>query len=370
MGAADPRRVSNYIFAGLFALSILLFSRILLPFVMPVLMGAFLVVLMMPVQDWLCAKTRGRTRLAAALSTVVVFVAVVVPVGVIAYLVAGEIISVMGYAKELLDKTDLRQELLASLPRGIRRYVRLDPRGKEVEQAVLAVVAGGAGMLTRMLKASTEFAIDLFLMVVALYYFFLDGKRLVSEGARLLPIDPRYYRIFIKEFKDVAYAIIYGNTLTAMIQGVIGFFGLWFAGVPHAPIWAVAMVVTAMIPVGGTALVWGPVGIALLVTNRYTEGLFLLAWGTFLVSTVDNVIRPKLCGSRMALHPLLVFLSMFGGIAVFGMMGLLVGPLIASIFMAMIRIYRRDFLAARVAGLNGATVAVSNAGFTPPPGDK
>ncbi|MGZ3459446.1 MAG: AI-2E family transporter, partial [Archangium sp.] len=88
-------------------------------------------------------------------------------------------------------------------------------------------------------------------------------------------------------------------------------------------------------------------GVVLLLSGRVNEGVFLLAWGAFVVGTLDNLIRPKLCGSRMTLHPLLVFLSMFGGLAVFGMMGLLVGPLIASIFMAMVRIYRRDFLGLR-----------------------
>jgi predicted PurR-regulated permease PerM len=87
--------------------------------------------------------------------------------------------------------------------------------------------------------------------------------------------------------------------------------------------------------------------VGLLVAGKVNEGVFLLAWGAFVVSSIDNVLRPKLCGSRMALHPLLVFLSMFGGLAVFGMMGLLVGPLIASLFMAMVRIYRRDFLGLR-----------------------
>jgi predicted PurR-regulated permease PerM len=103
------------------------------------------------------------------------------------------------------------------------------------------------------------------------------------------------------------------------------------------------------VPVGGSALVWGPIGVVLLVAGKVNEGVFLLAWGAFVVSSIDNVLRPKLCGSRMTLHPLLVFLSMFGGLAVFGMMGLLVGPLIASIFMAMVRIYRRDFLGIRSA---------------------
>jgi predicted PurR-regulated permease PerM len=94
----------------------------------------------------------------------------------------------------------------------------------------------------------------------------------------------------------------------------------------------------------GTGLVWVPISALLILSGKVGEGLFLMAWGALVVGTVDNFIRPRLCGSRMTLHPLLVFLSMFGGVAVFGMMVMLVGPLIASLFMAMVRIYRRDFL--------------------------
>jgi predicted PurR-regulated permease PerM len=116
------------------------------------------------------------------------------------------------------------------------------------------------------------------------------------------------------------------------------------AGVPHAVVWGAAMVIAALVPVVGTGLVWVPISLLLMLSGKVGAGLFLAAWGSLVVGMIDNFIRPRLCGSRMALHPLIVFLSMFGGVAVFGVIGMLVGPLIASFFMAMVRIYRRDFL--------------------------
>jgi predicted PurR-regulated permease PerM len=181
-------------------------------------------------------------------------------------------------------------------------------------------------------------------MLVAMYYFFLDGRRLFVEASRLVPLDKRYIQAFAREFTDVAYAIVYGNSLTALAQGAIGLVGMLLVGVPHAGVWGAAMVIAALVPVVGTGLVWVPVSIALALSGRVGEAVFLVGWGALIVGSADNVLRPKLCGSRMALHPLLVFLSMFGGVAVFGLMGMLVGPLIAAFFMAMVRIYRRDFL--------------------------
>ncbi|MBJ6762385.1 AI-2E family transporter [Myxococcaceae bacterium JPH2] len=340
---------SNIIFAGLFALALFLFSRILLPFLMPVLLGGFLVVLFMPVQDGLCARLLGRKPLAAALSTLTVFLLILVPLLLVGWMVARELFHVVGQARELLERVDLRHQFIDSLPPGWGRYLRMEPEGAETERLLMSVVTGGAALFADVVSAGTELVIDLFLMTVAMYYFFLDGRRLVAEVSRLLPMEARYFEAFSREFSDVAYAIIYGNTVTALVQGACGFIGLMVAGVPHAGVWGAAMVFMALLPVGGTALVWGPIGVVLLLCHRVTEGVFLLAWGTFLVGGIDNFVRPKLCGARMALHPLLVFLSMFGGLAVFGMMGVLVGPLIASLFMAMVRIYRRDFLAPALA---------------------
>lgn len=344
MTALDAKKWSNVVFAALFGLALILFSRILLPFLMPVLLGGFLVVLFMPVQDYLVARLKGRTSLASTLSTIAVFLLLLLPLAAVGWLVAREVLGFVDRAQALLDQVDLRQDFIASLPRGIRRYVRINPEGSEVERALVAAATGGASVLKEILGAGSELIVNLFLMTVAMYYFFLDGRRLTLEVSRLVPLDRRYTDAFFKEFRDVAHAIVYGNTVTALVQGGIGLVGLFIAGVPHPGVWAAAMVFMALIPVGGTALIWGPAGIILVITGNVGEGIFLLAWGAFLVSTVDNVIRPKLCGSRMALHPLLVFLSMFGGLAVFGMMGLLVGPLIAAIFMSMVRIYRRDFL--------------------------
>jgi predicted PurR-regulated permease PerM len=309
-----------------------------------VLLGGFLVVLFMPVQDFLCQKLKDRRSLCAALSTGIVFLLILAPLAIVGWMVVREVLQFMGQSQDLLEHVDLRHQFIQSLPRGLSRYIRVSPEGPEAEKALAAILAGSATVLRHVVTAGTELVINMFLMTVSMYYFFIDGRRIVAEVTRLIPLDRRYIEAFCREFTDVAYAIIYGNTLTALIQGMVGLVGLLIARVPHAGVWGAAMVLVALLPVGGTALVWGPIGLVLLATGKTTEGLFLLSWGAFLVGTIDNVIRPKLCSARMTLHPLLVFLSMFGGLAVFGMMGLLVGPLIASLFMAMVRIYRRDFL--------------------------
>jgi predicted PurR-regulated permease PerM len=348
------------VFAGLFALALVLFSFILLPFLMPVLLGGFLVVLFLPIQDFLCRRIQGRSALCATVSTLAVFLLILVPLAGVGWLVGRELFQLAANLPTFLERVDVRQELIANLPAGLSRYVRPETVGSETEKALVSAATGSAAFITQAVGLGSEFVINLFLMTVAMYYFFLDGRRLYAEAVRLVPLDRRYIQHFSREFTDVAYAIVYGNTVTAFVQGAVGLVGLLIARVPHAGVWGAAMVIAAMVPVIGTGLVWLPISVLLVLSGHVTEGIFLAAWGALVVGTVDNFIRPRLCGSRMALHPLLVFLSMFGGMAVFGMMGMLVGPLIAALFMAMVRIYRRDFL--------GITQpAVISPPFDPPP---
>jgi len=344
VSAADSKRWSNFVFAGLFALAIILFSRILLPFVMPVLLGGFLVVLFLPIQDFLRRRLKGHGALCAALSTLAVFLLILLPLAGVGWLVGRELLQLATNLPSVLERVDVRQELLSNLPAGLSRYVSTETVGSELERALVSGATASATVLRHAVGVGSAFVVNLFLMTVAMYYFFLDGRRLYAEAIRLVPLDKRYIQGFSRDFVDVAYAIVYGNTVTALIQGAVGLVGLLIADVPHAGVWGAAMVIAALVPVVGTGLVWVPISILLALSGKVGEGLFLAGWGALVVGTADNFIRPRLCGSRMALHPLLVFLSMFGGVAVFGMMGMLVGPLIASLFMAMVRIYRRDFL--------------------------
>jgi predicted PurR-regulated permease PerM len=339
----ESRRWSKVVFSGLFLAALLLFGRIMVPFVIPVLLGAFLVVLFAPLHARIGRLVGERPSLAAALSTLAVVLLILAPLVLIAVFVAREALLAAGVLQEVLEHGDLRELLASKLPAALQRRVAAAD-GAELERALMTALSGGAAVLKDILGMGTGLALDAFLCAVSIYYFFLDGRRLFEDGVRLLPLDPTYTLAFAKEFKDVSFALVYGSTATAALQALVGYVGLRLVGVAHPEIWAVAMGVVAFIPLGGTALVWGPLGLGLLLAGKVGPGLFLLAWGGLLVSTLDNLVRPRLCGRRMAMHPLLVFLSMFGGLAVFGVTGILFGPLITALFMAMLRIYRRDFL--------------------------
>jgi predicted PurR-regulated permease PerM len=338
----DASRWSNGVLAALFLAALWLFSRILEPFWIPVLLGAFVVVLFAPLGEALQRRV-GSGSLAAALATAAVFAAFIAPVLAVGWMAGRELLALADVARAALVRPDWREVLAARLPAGWMNAVPADPLGLSTERVLAAVSSGGA-MLQALLGAGTHLVVSLFLMAVSTYYFFLDGRRLLAELTRLLPLDRRYTRAFFKEFQAVARALFYGNVLTAFLQGLLALAGFFVAGVPHAGVWASVLTLVALIPVGATIGVWGPVAIAMFLGGHPGAGLFILGWGVLAIGGVDNFVRPKLCSARMTLHPLLVFLSLFGGVAVFGLAGLLLGPLAASLMMAMLRIYRRDFL--------------------------
>ncbi len=346
MGGLEHRRWSNLSFAALFIISLVLFGVIARPFIVPLVLAAFVAVLVQPLHRRLSRRLPKHRTLCAALTTIGVLLLVGLPLAAVGWVVVRELAGIADQVRAFAESVDLAS-LRDRLPDVARRYIKLEPT-PTAEQAVVAAVTSAASVVRTVVGAGTDLAIDAFIAAVALYYFVLDGRRVLRGIKHLLPLEGRYFDAFVQEFRDVTYAVVYGNTATAMIQGAVGFVGLLLARVPHPVVWGVAMALVALVPLGGTALVWGPIGVALIASGRSAAGIFVLCWGALVVSTTDNLLRPRLCGSRMALHPLLVFISMFGGLTVFGLSGLLLGPLATALFMAMVRIYQRDFLASQI----------------------
>ncbi len=135
------------------------------------------------------------------------------------------------------------------------------------------------------------------------------------------------------------YATIYGGILIAMIQGVLGGLSFWILGLPSPIFWGTAMGLLSFIPIGGTALIWVPAAIILLIEGAVLKGFILLGLGVFVISMVDNLLRPFFISTRTNIHPLLLFFAVLGGVQAFGLIGLFAGPLIATLFLTLIEIY-------------------------------
>ncbi|HWV37036.1 MAG TPA: AI-2E family transporter [Vulgatibacter sp.] len=352
MEGRPPIRWSTWAFIFVFATTLVFFVVVVWPFLIPVLIGAFVVVLFDAPHEALVRKLHGRRGLAALLSTVAVFLLILVPTAAVVFILVEQAVELVGNLAEYLGPGGFSALLGGQIPEPLRPLVdRLEGLGigAELQTALSSLGKYLAGLVGGILSTATAVFINGFLVVVSIYYFFLDGRRLLRELSRATPMDVRYEAEFFREFRDVAQTMIFVNVVTALVQGVLGGIGFVVVKLPSPLVWAVLMAFLSLVPILGTGLVWAPAAVILLLSGRIVAGLFLLAWGFLVVGTVDNLLRPFLAKGRIRLHPLLVFVTIFGGLAVFGFVGVVIGPLIGSLFTAMVRIWKRDF-APRFAG--------------------
>lgn len=206
----------------------------------------------------------------------------------------------------------------------------------------------GAGFIFENLKSFTQntlqFIVQLGVMLYALFYFIRDGEKFLNSILRLLPLEKGRDRILLGRFQKTANSTLKVTLIIGGIQGILGGLLFLFTDIQGAILWGVVMIITAVIPVVGCALVWGPAGIIMIIAGHFWTGIFILAFGSLVISMVDHFLRPILLGKDISMHPLLIFLSTMGGIIVFGFTGFIIGPIIMSLAITVWQMYDEYYL--------------------------
>jgi predicted PurR-regulated permease PerM len=185
--------------------------------------------------------------------------------------------------------------------------------------------------------------LTLFFTIMTTFFVLRHWTEILKRAERMLPLHPMHTRVVLSEFQKVGKEVFIGTMLTGLAQGVLAGIGYRIAGVPEAALLATVTAICSLVPAVGTLLVWVPVGLGLIAAGHLVAGVFELLWGTLVVVVLsDYVIRPSLVGGHGHVPTLLTFISLFGGVEVFGLMGLIVGPVIASVALALLRTYDRE----------------------------
>ncbi len=205
-----------------------------------------------------------------------------------------------------------------------------------------------AGYIFDTLKSFTQntlqFIVQLGVMLYALFYFIRDGEKFLDSILRLLPLGQGRDRILLAHFQKTANSTLKVTLIIGGIQGLLGGLLFLFTGIQGAVLWGVVMIITAVIPVVGCALVWAPAGIFMMIMGHFWSGILILGFGSLVISMVDHFLRPILLGKDVSMHPLLIFLSTMGGIIVFGFSGFIIGPIIMSMAMAVWHMYEEYYI--------------------------
>jgi predicted PurR-regulated permease PerM len=322
------------------ALALWLCWSMLQPFVQVIAWAAIMAILFAPAHRWILHRVR-RPAPAAALALLLVLITVIVPLLVVTTALAREVVDAVDAlqaAGQQLRADPEAARRLESLRRTVQQYVDVDALLKSDKVREAAATAGQA-LLTRsamLIGGLLGLIVSALMTAFTLYYLFRDGDRIARRMPDLLPLPrPDAVRI-IARTREMITASVYGVVVIAIVQGTLG--GIMFAilGLPSPILWGVVMVVMSTVPMAGSALIWAPAAAFLFLTGQYGKGAALIVWGVFVIGMADNLLRPRLVSRRTQMHELLIFFSVIGGLAAFGVLGLLLGPVVLAIAMALL----------------------------------
>lgn len=313
------------------------------PFADVLIWATVLAILAWPVHRRLLARL-GRPALAAVLACLFVVVVVVVPVTIVSFAVVAELgTAAHGLREQVAALLDPNSPRTGDLMRWVGRFVDLDQlRSQEFFVERIKQVGGTAAI--RALGLVGDFmglVVHLFFVLFTLFYFLRDGETIGRWVYHHLPLERNQSEEIFQRTKEVIGASVYGVIIIAAVQGLLGGLAFWALGLPSPPVWGVTMMLLSMIPVAGAFVVWVPVAIYLLAVGHWVKALLLTVWGLGVIGTVDNLLRPMVVGHRTKMHELLIFFSVLGGLQVFGVMGIVLGPVVFALTLALLDIIRR-----------------------------
>jgi predicted PurR-regulated permease PerM len=328
---------------GAILIALYLCWRIAQPFLDVLLWALVLAMVFNPVHRRIQARLQKPT-LSAGVSTLLVVVMILGPATFITVAVINELRTIaLGLNAHEGAWVDANTPLVGPLLAWVDPYVDLDQLQSAdfIQQRLqawsAAMAAGAIGIVGGVMSTIVQTA----LVIFTLFYLFRDGDAIRRVVTDMVPLDARQTRDVIARTREVVGASVYGVIVIAAIQGALGFFIFWVLGLPSALLWGVVMFFLSMIPMAGAFLVWAPAALYLAASGAYTQAILLTIWGVVVVGSIDNVLSPRLVGKRARMHELLIFFAVLGGIQAFGVIGVVLGPVVVAITLALIEMLRQ-----------------------------
>lgn len=339
------------------ATTLILLYRVLEPFIIDLVFAAILTSVCFPIYNWILNKLNGHRRWASLLACFFIITVILIPIGIFIYqfiIQAAEAISTVYTKIETNGFAGLDFWNNSESFNSIREYLlpvfdinKIEIDTTEIQKNITETLRSAAsGIWTQITTFLTNIALFLFhfsIIIVSMFFFFKDSETIINKIKHLSPLPTKHNDQLIFHFRQISQATMLGIFLTAMIQGFLGGIGFVIVGIPNPIFWGTLMSFFALIPFIGTTAVWGPAAIYLLLSNQITAGVFLLFWGAGIVGTIDNFLRPYFIHGKARTYPLFIFLSILGGLTAFGILGIILGPLILTLASVFINIYEVEY---------------------------
>jgi len=323
------------------------FFHVVKTLLLPALTAAIFASLFHPLYRRINSALGKRESTAAALTCIIFLCVLVIPSVSILGMVASQLIQWVTSIVENYDQVEeaVRKgyDYVSSLPLS----GRFDPANLGLEEKLGELLQSTATFVTEgvtgLSMSAFQLTFTLFILLFSMFYFFKDGPAFIDRLKYLSPLDDSYEDRLLSRFVSTARATIKGTFLLGLVQGGLGMITFLIFSVEGALFWGVIIMFFSLIPAVGTGFVWVPAGVFKLITGHYVQGAGILLTGVIVIGNVDNLLRPRLLGKDTEIHPLLILLSTLGGIVAFGILGIILGPVIAALFITIWSIYGEEF---------------------------
>lgn len=344
------RKMSHYFLLLVLLIIAAVFFNMVKIFLMPVFLAAVFVGLIFPLYEKMLVWTRERRGLSAFLCVLIFMLLMLVPTYFVADMLRKEVVGIYQNNEQTVQKfiKDIDSGLLDKLSANPwLQKLDIDLRNIDLMSSAKEAVRGVGNLLILLINktwtGTFQFVMQLFIMFFTMYYFFKDGAALTERIKYLSPLNDEHEEMLISRFVAMSRATVKGTLMIGLAQGSFGAFLLWIFGFGSPIVAGVVMFFLSIIPMVGAWIVLYPAGIYLLIMGQIWQGIVLIAVTAVVIANIDNLLRPRLVGRETGMHDLLIFFSTIGGMSVFGVMGFIVGPVIAALFLTVLEIYSIEF---------------------------
>ncbi|MGI8897742.1 MAG: AI-2E family transporter [Pyrinomonadaceae bacterium] len=338
----DNRQIRWWVLLAVTAIALYLCWLMLQPFVAVLAWATVLVIVFFPVHQRLL-KHLEKPGLSALLSCVLVILTILVPVVLVTVAVLNELSGAMHNLQATIAYLlDPNSPYTGRVLRWVSQYIDIEQvrSGQYLIERLQGVSGQLAGRTLGVIGGVIGAIVQMFFVIFTMYYLFRDGDKIFAALRDALPLENKQATAIMARTREVIGASVYGVLAIAIVQGVLGGLAFWALGVPSAIVWGVVMVFLSMIPMLGAFLVWVPAAAYLALAGHPVKALFMVLWGTLVIGMADNFLRPKLVGDRTKLHELLIFFAVLGGLQVFGVLGIVLGPVVLAITLALVDVFK------------------------------
>jgi predicted PurR-regulated permease PerM len=336
-------KVNKVILLILVLLISVLFLSMIHQFLMAIFMAGLFSAMVSPIHQWLTPRLNNRENLSSILTIIGIVVLVLLPLSILIGVVAGQAVHVSQSVTPFVEKFINEPSILTGYMEKVPFYDKILPYRDMILEKAGQAVGMISNLLLNSLTSVTMMTVNaLFNVIIMLYvmfYFLTMGDKLLKKILFYLPLAHQDEARLLQRFTSVARATIKSTLIIGILQGGICGFAFFLAGLPGAVFWGTVMAVMSLIPAFGTAIIWAPALAILLIMGDFTGAIILGIVCGALAGNLDNVLRPRLVGQDTEMHDLFVLFGTLGGIALFGILGIIIGPIISALFITIWEIY-------------------------------